>query len=236
MIWGSPSGRSTPLAIPKSTGLSGVAGNVPPSCIVRPKRASFSRPPLNMCVSFTVSVLFTIERRWPNPGMLVPLRGRLDAADLLASEEHQQAIARPGVVPHVGGPGVLIDAGVGRADEPRRAVGVEIVRARDQRKQPRTTGSVAAERCASLSTTAVQVDALPLSQALVGREEERAAAKDRAAERAAELVAIERVRIGRRELEEVARVERLVAEELVGLAAEPIAPERVTRLTIAPDT
>ena len=53
---------------------------------------------------------------------------------------------------------------------------------------------------------------------------------------AAELVALERMRIRRRELEEVARVERVVAEELEGLAAEPSVPERVTRLTTAPDT
>ena len=66
--------------------------------------------------------------------------------------------------------------------------------------------------------------ALPLAKALVGREEERAAAKDRTAERPAELVALERVRVRRRELEEIARVERVVAEELVGLAAEPVGP------------
>ena len=43
---------------------------------------------------------------------------------------------------------------------------------------------------------------------------------ERAAQRSAELVALERVRFGGRELEEVAGVERVVPEELERLAAE----------------
>ena len=173
-----------------------------------------------MCVSFTVSVPLTIARRWPNPGMFVPCEFGSATRNLLAPEEHQQAIARPGVVPHVGGPGVLIDAGVGRSDKARRAVGVEIVRARNERHQLANHGICGGGALRVGRHHGVQVDALALPQSLVGGKEERAAAKDRAAERPAELVAIERVRVGRREFEEVARVERLVAEELVGLAAE----------------
>ena len=121
--------------MPKSTGFSAVAGNVPPSCSVRPKRASFRSPAPN-------SVRFVHRQRalrdraaLAESGNVGALRGRLDAGDLLAPEEHLQAIARAGVVPHVHGPGVLVDPGVGRADEPRRAVGIEVVGARDQRDQ-----------------------------------------------------------------------------------------------------
>src|SRR5213075_1714073 len=67
---------------------------------------------------------------------------------------------------------------------------------------------------------AVHVEALSLTQTLVGGEEKHPVAKDRSATGAAELVAIERVRIGRIEFEEVARIERVVAEELVTLAVE----------------
>ena len=40
--------------------------------MVHPRRASFSSPAPNMCVSFTVSVVQVIARRRPKPGMLMP--------------------------------------------------------------------------------------------------------------------------------------------------------------------
>src|SRR5215207_6457056 len=83
-----------------------------------------------------------------------------------------------------------------------------------------------------MSTGAVPEPMKPLAQALVGEEEERlvlreveAAAAlaeaqqgDGAAEVAAELVALEGRRVRQRRAEEVARVERVVAQELEQLA------------------
>ena len=157
------------------------------------------------------------------PGDAGSLRSRLGPLDLLPAEEHQDAIAGTGRVPDIGRPRVLVHGCGSGADEPRRAVDVEIVRPGDQRKQPPNGGIGDRRPLRVAQHEAVHVEPLPLSKALVGREEKRAAAKDGTAERASELVALERVRVWRRELEEVPRVERVVPEELVRLAAEPIA-------------
>ena len=130
MICGSPIGRSTPLPIPKSTGLSDAAGYVLPSCAVCPNRASFSSPDPKVCVSFTVSALFQMLRRWPNPGMLVPCAVGSIARHLLPAEEHHACDRgrRPCAGHRPSSVFSSTDCGSG-ADEPRRAVGVEIVRA-----------------------------------------------------------------------------------------------------------
>ena len=117
-------------------------------------------------------------------------------------------------------PAILIGHGRRRSDESRRAVGIEEVRRGINGISCRTTGSVAAARCASLEHDAVQVHALTLSEPFVGGEVERPPALDRAAHRSAELVAPERMRIRRRELEEVARIERIVPEELEDVAVD----------------
>ena len=145
--------------------------------------------------------------------------GWLDALHLLASKEHLQAIAVPALcrasAVHVCWSTLASAAptnrGVPSASE-WLARGISGIKRR-------TTGSVAAARCSSLSTR--RSCRYPgAGAALVNGKEERAAADDRTAERAAELVALERMRIRRGELEEVARVERVVTEEFVGLAAE----------------
>ena len=126
---------------------------------------------------------------------VVAVRGRLDAGNPLAPEIDQDAIARAGVVAHIGGPGVLIDPRVGRADKARRAVGIEIVGARNQRDQPADDRVRGRGALRVAQHHRVHVDALALAQALIRGEEVRAAAKDRAADRTAELVALERMRL-----------------------------------------
>ena len=79
-------------------------------------------------------------------------------------------------------------------------------------------------RCSSVGTVDVTVRADRLTLSLVIDEEEGVVLDDRAAERAAELVApVLRLRRVRR-LKVVPRVQRLVAEEL-----EPVAVKRVAR-------
>src|SRR4029078_8028974 len=97
------------------------------------------------------------------------------------------------------------------------------VRAGTQSDQaaPRRVGLLLALRVAEHQ--AIHVHALALALALVGRQEERAGADEGAAERSAELAPLERMRVRRRELEEVPGVERLVPEELVGAAVEGVA-------------
>ena len=107
----------------------------------------------------------------------------LDALQPLASKEHQQAIARPGIVPGVRGPRVLVDPGVRGADEPRRAVGIGIVGARDQRDQPPHHRIRRGRTLVVAEHHGVHVGALALAQAFVRGKEERAAADDRTAER-----------------------------------------------------
>ena len=179
IICGSPIGRSTPFPIPKSTGLSDAAGKVLPSCAVWPNRASFS--------SAVAKGVRLVHRHGAlpdaallaEPGDARSLRGRLGLLDLLPTHEHLDAVARAGVVPKIDRPGVLVDEGGGGADEPRRAVGVEIVRARDQRNEPqRSAGSVTAARCASLGTRLFRSSPCRCRKALVRREEKRAAADD----------------------------------------------------------
>src|SRR6185503_21248297 len=71
---------------------------------------------------------------------------------------------------------------------------------------------------------AVDVYALPLSKALIGKEKERAIAHDGSAERRAELVPVERRLGGGWGVERVARVEPIVAVELERFAGELIGP------------
>ena len=129
-----------------------------------------------------------------------------------------EAIVLAGVVLDVDRPAILIGDGRRRSDESRRAVGIEEVRVRDQRNQlpDHRIGRGGALRVAQHD--AVQVHALTLSEPFVGGEVERPPALDRAADRSAELVPPERMRIRRREFEEVARIERIVAEELEDVA------------------
>ena len=58
--------------MPKAAGLSGEAGNVPPSSRLRPMRASFRSAVPNMCVALMVSTLRDGCDAEPNPGMLLP--------------------------------------------------------------------------------------------------------------------------------------------------------------------
>ena len=73
IICGRPIGRVTPSPMPKSTGLSGAAGKVPP-VEVAPAESRFVQQPRcrTMCVSLTVRMLATAATRCPNPGMLLP--------------------------------------------------------------------------------------------------------------------------------------------------------------------
>src|SRR5262245_403325 len=67
---------------------------------------------------------------------------------------------------------------------------------------------------------AVQVESLSMAHALIRNKEKSLLLYDGAAETGAELVAVERWRLTRSEIEEVARVERIVAEELEQLTVE----------------
>ena len=141
---------------------------------------------------------------------------------MLAPVECLDAIARTGAVPDIDGPAIRVGDGGGRTDESRRAVRIEEVRARDQRNQTPNSWIGRLRALLVAEDEAVQVDALPLSQAFVGREEECPAAPDRTAHRSAELVPVERVRVLGRELEEVPRIERIVPQELERLAAQVV--------------
>ena len=233
IICGNPIGRSTPFPIAKSTGLSDADGRELPSWAVWPNRASFSRPSPKLWVSLTVTVLFQMWRFRPNPGMLVPCEVGSAMPDLLPTHEHLDAVARAGILPKVHRPGVLVDEGRVGADKPRRAVGLEIVRAGNQWKKPQD-GRVGDRRALLVTWDhAVQIESLPLSQALVRRKEEGATADDGAANRASKLVSLEGMRFPRHELEEVPRIERVVPEELVRVAAKPVCPrasDRCSRL------
>ena len=77
-------------------------------------------------------------------------------------------------------------------------------------------------RCASVGIVELTGDAAHLAEALVVGEEERPVAHDRAADHAAELIALERRLLAGRRLEEAGRVQRRVADELPGAAAEPV--------------
>ena len=124
----------------------------------------------------------------PNPGMLLPCVVGSRDRYVLAPVEPLEAIASPGVVPEVDRPAIRVGDGWSRPDEPRRAVRIEIVCARDQRDQLRESPDRSRRALLVAQHEAVQIDALPLSQALVGGEEERPAAPDRTAQRSAELV------------------------------------------------
>ena len=221
-ICGKPSGRFDAVGDAEIHGVEGGRGERA-AVLHRPAEAGFVQQSRAEHVRFVHRQRALRDRAaLAESGNVGALRIRFDDLNLLAPEIHLQAIARAGVVPHIRGPRVLVDPGVGRADKPRRAVGIDVVRARDERDQlpddrVRHRGPLRVAR-----HHGVQVDPLALPQAFVGGEEERAVAADRAAIGAAELVALERVRIRRVELEKVARVERVVAEEFVGLAAELI--------------
>src|SRR5205085_2320974 len=116
----------------------------------------------------------------------------------------------------------------------RRPRRVEEVRARDELDELRDDGIRDRRPLRVAEDQAVEVEALALPKALVGEEEEgsvlagvdggaaRAEARqvERAADVAAELVALEGRRVVQREVEEVARIERVVAQELEQLAVE----------------
>src|SRR6476659_1985670 len=70
---------------------------------------------------------------------------------------------------------------------------------------------------------AVKVDSLPLREPCVGAKKKCPAAPDRATDRSTELVPLEGVRIPGRELEEVARVERIISIALERFAAKGVA-------------
>ena len=151
------------------------------------------------------------------------LRSRFDRVQVLAPGEHLELVGAARVLPQVERPGVLVDGGVGRADEARRAIAADEVRARHERDQAAHRGVGRLLALLVAEHQAVHVHALPLPLALVGRQEERVGGDDGAAERSAELVPLEAMRLRRRELEEVPGVERLVPEELVGGTMEPVA-------------
>ena len=209
--------------MPKSTGLSGEAGNVPPSRRLRPKRASFRSVDPKMRVAPIVSTLLDGCDVEPNPGMLLPCAVGSSERTALTPVEHVEAILLAGVVLDVDRPAILIGHGRRRSDESRRAVRIEEVRPRDQRNQLLNDriGRGGALRVAQHD--AVQVDALTLSEPLVRR-------RSRTSVRAGSgrqcdppnWLRSKRMRIRRRELEEIARIERIVPEELEDVAVNRV--------------
>src|SRR4029078_4763003 len=104
-------------------------------------------------------------------------------------------------------------------DESRGAVGIEKVRMRNQRNQ---LANDRIGRWLALLVAhheSVHVHALSLPDAFVRTEEERSATPDRTAQRAAKLVARERMGLGRRALAEGPRLERGVSPALADTPA-----------------
>ena len=139
-------------------------------------------------------------------------------------------------MPDVDRPAILIGDGRRRSDESRRAVRIEEVRARDQRNQ--LPNDRIGRRGALLVAQheAVHVDALPLPEPFVGGEEERPSAPDRAAERSAELVSLERMRIGDVNSKKFRASSASFRKNSNASPRNSSVPDRVTMLTIAPDT
>src|SRR5262245_14163904 len=134
-----------------------------------------------------------------------------------------QAIAVTEVLPEVDRPAILIDGSRAGTDESRRAVRVDEVRTRDQVDQP--SNDRVGCRCTLLVAQhqAVHVEALSLPETVVGGEEVSLCTNERTAREYLEIVALEGVRVGGRELEEVARVHRVVAQEPEYVAVQVVA-------------
>ena len=145
-----------------------------------------------------------------------------------------QAIVGAHVVAEVERPPVVVDYGVGGTDESRRSVRIDEVPAGSARS---VVGSLDSGRRALgvAEHQAVHVQALPLPEALVGREK-TLLANDGATQGPAESIPLEGMRIRGVELEEIAGIERIVPKELERLAAKYRLPDLVTMFTMAPDT
>ena len=238
-ICGSPIGRVTPLPMPKSAGLSGAAGNVPPSRRLRPNRASFSKRAAEHVRFVEGQEARQTAAHVPEPRNAValasPARFARDAAGCRRTpggDRLPPALCRRSTVHR----SVSTTAG---AEPTNRGVpsGIEEVRARNQRNQL-PNDRVGRRRALLVAEhEAVHVDALPLSESFVrGKEERPSRAGSGRRAMPPNWFRWNGCGSGDRELEEIARVERVVSHELERLAVERSLPDRVTMLTIAPDT
>src|SRR5687768_15294973 len=164
--------------------------------------------------------IFRDVARLTEPRDAVPLRAWLDASSVLPAREQLEAVAAPDTLPDVERPVVRIDGGVGCADESWRPVRIEMVRPWNQLDQPADDGIGGLRALSVAEHEAVDVESLSLTQSFIHREEAATATQQRTTQRPTKFVALERMRGGRREFEEVPGIECVVAEELVDLAAE----------------
>ena len=154
------------------------------------------------------------------PRDAVALRARLERLDLLAPVVGVQPIARAEVEPEIERGAIGVDDGRSRADESGRPIRIEEVGAGNQRDQLSNDWIGGGGALLVAEDEAVDVDALTMPDAFIGREKVRLSTKNRTANRPAKLVALERVGLAGRELEEVPRVERVVSQELECVAVK----------------
>ena len=160
-----------------------------------------------------------IRQQPAEPGDTRAVPTRFDRADPLVSVERVEPIVAADVLPKVKRPAVRIDRGRCEPHESRRAVSIDDVRAGDQLNQSANDGIGRGGALVIAQHEAAHVEALTLSQSLVCGEEEHLLTTKGPAQGRAELVALERVRF-RRQLEEVAGVERVVPEVFERLSPE----------------
>ena len=138
--------------MPKSIGLSGVAGNVPPFSLLRPNRNSLTLRVPRTWLSVIVRMYAEGWDTWPKPGMLLPCdAGSFDRMysppKKTPSELLERSLCRTSVVQR----SMSTRAGDVPMNRPLPAASIMVARGM-YGSRCSTKGSVTAARCASVGT------------------------------------------------------------------------------------
>src|SRR4051812_8412288 len=145
---------------------------------------------------------------------------RLNALGKVEAVVAVQPVTRIQDVTHVQRPLIVADRPGRPTDQTRRSRGIAEIRAGDQAGEFRSRGISDGRAIRIAEDDTVQTEVLRQTEALIREEEERLASDDGPSEGSPELIAFERRRLMRREVEEVTGVQRVIAHELKEFAVE----------------